>query len=115
MPVSTIREASQHGDATRMGKLMVESHRSLQRLRGSCAGWIFLVQAALEVGGVRFADDRWRVRRMCGDASPRGATGGFRVEIARAYERKFGVVPGIYSCEPSEGAAEVKKFETIPV
>ena len=32
------------------------------------------------------------------------AAADFRTAIAEAYEAQFGVVPGIYSCEPSEGA-----------
>jgi galactokinase len=39
---------------------------------------------------------------------------GFRAGIAQAYQQQFGVTPRIYSCEPSEGAGEVKKLETIP-
>jgi galactokinase len=75
----------------------------------------FLAQAALEIDGVYGSRMTGGGFGGCTVTLLRAeATGGFRVEIARAYERKFGVVPGIYSCEPSEGAAEVKKFETIP-
>ena len=38
----------------------------------------------------------------------------FRTAIAQAYEKQFGIIPRTYSCEPSEGAGEVKNLETIP-
>jgi galactokinase len=114
--VNRFVEASLHGDVAGMGKLMVESHRSLQHdYEVSCAELDFLVDAALEMDGVIGS-------RMTGGGFGgctvtllhAEAAGGFRAAIVRAYDQKFGVVPGIYSCEPSEGAGEVKKFETIP-
>ena len=114
--VNRFVEASLHGDVTGMGKLMVESHRSLQHdYAVSCTELDFLVDAALEIEGVYGS-------RMTGGGFggctvtllQAEALGGFRAGISRAYEEKFGVVPGIYSCEPSEGAGEVKNFETIP-
>jgi galactokinase len=42
------------------------------------------------------------------------AAAGFRAAIAQAYRQQFGVTPRVYSCQPSEGAGEVKKLETIP-
>jgi galactokinase len=109
-------EASTQGDVTGMGNLMVESHRSLQHdYEVSCTELDFLVDAALAMDGVYGS-------RMTG-----GGFGGctvtllhaesaasFRASIALAYQQKFGVIPRIYSCEPSEGAGEVKNFETIP-
>jgi galactokinase len=109
-------EASERADLDLMGKLLVESHRSLQNdYEVSCAELDFLVDTALGIDGVLGS-------RMTG-----GGFGGctvtmvradsaahFRERIAAAYEEKFQVVPGIYSCEPSPGANEVKKFETIP-
>jgi galactokinase len=109
-------EASGHGDVTGMGKLMVESHRSLQHdYEVSCEELDFLVDAALALDGVYGS-------RMTG-----GGFGGctvtllrtetaasFRESVARVYERHYGVTPRVYSCEPSEGAGEVKKLETIP-
>jgi galactokinase len=42
------------------------------------------------------------------------AAASFRASIAQAYQQEWGVTPGIYSCEPSEGAGEVNNLETIP-
>jgi galactokinase len=114
--VNRFTEASGSGDVVSMGKLMVESHRSLQHdYEVSCEELDFLVDAALAIDGVYGA-------RMTG-----GGFGGctvtlMRVDAARdfyagisqAYQQQFGVMPRIYSCEPSEGAGEVKIFETIP-
>ncbi len=114
--VNRFVEASGRGDVAGMGKLMVESHRSLQHdYEVSCAELDFLVDAALEIDGVYGS-------RMTG-----GGFGGctvtllraesaasFREGVARAYEQKFGITPKTYTCEPSEGAGEVKKPETIP-
>jgi galactokinase len=115
--VNQFVEASVHGDAAGMGKLMVDSHRSLQHdYEVSCEELDFLVDAAVEMDGVYGS-------RMTGGGfggctvtlMRAAAAGAFRAGIARAYEEKFDVTPQIYSCEPSEGAGEVKKFETIPV
>ena len=114
--VNRFVEASAQGDPAGMGKLMVESHRSLQHdYEVSCAELDFLVDAALAIDGVYGS-------RMTG-----GGFGGctvtllrteaaanFRASVAQAYERQFGVTPRIYSCEPSEGAGEVQNLETIP-
>jgi galactokinase len=110
-------EVSARGDLAQMGKLLIESHRSLQHdYEVSCAELDFLVDTALEIEGVYGS-------RMTG-----GGFGGctvtmlrpdaaeaFEREIAAAYQKQFGVVPRIYPCKPSEGAAELKNFETIPV
>jgi galactokinase len=75
----------------------------------------FLVDAALEIEGVYGSRMTGGGFGGCTVTLLRAqAAGGFRTRIEQAYEEKFGVVPGIYSCEPSEGAAEVKNFETIP-
>ena len=109
-------KACERGDLSVMGKLLVESHRSLQHdYEVSCEELDFLVDAAMGIEGVLGA-------RMTG-----GGFGGctvtmlqpdgverFHEEITRAYEAKFVVKPTIYSCKPSFGAGEVKKFETIP-
>jgi galactokinase len=114
--VNRFTEASAQGDVARMGKLMVESHRSLQHdYEVSCEELDYLVDAALQLDGVYGS-------RMTGGGFggctvtllSSGAAGSFRVNIAREYQEKFGVMPRIYSCEPSEGAGEVKKLETIP-
>jgi len=114
--VNRFVEASTLGDLPGMGKLMVASHRSLQHdYEVSCDELDFLVDAALEIDGVYGS-------RMTG-----GGFGGctvtlvdadkaqaFRESIAAAYRRKQGLTPRIYRCEPSAGAGEVKKAETIP-
>jgi galactokinase len=109
-------EASLHRDVTGMGKLMVESHRSLQHdYEVSCAELDFLVEAALEIDGVYGSRMTGGGFGGCTVTLLRAeAAGGFRAGIAQAYQQKFGVVPGIYACDPSEGAGEVKIFETIP-
>ena len=105
------------GDLALMGKLLVESHRSLQHdYEVSCAELDFLVDTAMAIDGVLGS-------RMTG-----GGFGGctvtmlrpeavapFRERITRAYQQQFQVVPGIYPCKPSAGAGEVKKLETIGV
>jgi galactokinase len=108
--------ASEHGDLHRMGWLMVESHRSLQHdYEVSCAELDFLVDRSLGIEGVfgaRMTGGGFggcTVTMLQPDAVP-----GFRQEIAESYERRFGVTPAIYPCEPSAGAGEVKNFETIP-
>ena len=109
-------EASAAGDVNGMGKLMVSSHRSLQHdYEVSCLELDFLVDSALAIDGVYGS-------RMTGGGFGgctvtllrTGAAAGFRAGIAQAYERQFGIAPRIYSCEPSEGAEEVKNYETIP-
>ena len=114
--VNRFVEASSSGDVCGMGKLMVESHRSLQHdYEVTCAELDFLVDSALTIDGVYGS-------RMTG-----GGFGGctvtmlrteaaatFRAAIAQAYEKQFGITPGIYSCEPSDGAGELKNLETIP-
>jgi galactokinase len=103
-------EASGPRDLAFWGSLMVESHRSLRDdYEVSCEELDFLVESALTIDGVYGS-------RMTG-----GGFGGctvtmlrssaaerFRQEIAEAYRRRFQVEPGIYACEPSAGAAEVK-------
>jgi galactokinase len=114
--VNRFVQASGQGDVTAMGKLMVESHRSLQHdYEVSCAELDFLVDAALAIDGVYGS-------RMTGGGFGgctvtllrAGAAASFRARIAQAYHQQFALTPRIYSCEPSEGAAEVKNYETIP-
>ena len=108
--------ASAASDLDLMGRLMVESHRSLQHdYEVSCEELDFLVDTALGIDGVIGS-------RMTG-----GGFGGctvtmlrpeaesrFRNAISTAYRRRFGVEPAVYSCRPSAGAAEVGNLETIP-
>ena len=107
--VNRFVEASAAGDLALMGKLMVESHRSLQHdYEVSCAELDFLVDAALPMDGVLGS-------RMTG-----GGFGGctvtmlrtaaapaFQLAIAHAYQSKYGIPPLIYPCPPSDGAAEL--------
>jgi galactokinase len=114
--VSRFAETCRRGDLAGMGRLLVESHRSLQQdYAVSCPELDYLVDTALAVDGVYGA-------RMTGggfggcaiallqqEALPR-----FRLEIAAAYQQRFQVIPEIYICRASGGAGEVKNFETIP-
>ena len=107
--VEQFMDAAGAGDLAQMGKLFVESHRSLQHdYEVSCAELDFLVDAALAIDGVYGA-------RMTG-----GGFGGctvnmmrpdavqqFSARIARTYEERFGVSPQIYPVRPSAGATEV--------
>ena len=114
--VNRFVEASGRGDLELMGRLMVESHRSLQHdYEVSCAELDFLVDAALAIDGVYGS-------RMTG-----GGFGGctvtmlrpadvprFGADIVRSYEAKFQVTPQVYACDPSEGAGEVRDWRQIP-
>ncbi|HEY2017192.1 MAG TPA: galactokinase [Bryobacteraceae bacterium] len=110
-------DASSRGDLARMGKLLVESHRSLQHdYEVSCAELDFLVDTAMGIDGVlgsRMTGGGFggcTVTMLRDEAVPR-----FREAITAAYTGKFQVTPATYSCIPSAGAGEVKKFETIPL
>ena len=114
--VERFMEASERENLAEMGRLLLESHRSLQLdYEVSCAELDLLVEAALAIEGV-FGS------RMTG-----GGFGGCTVtmlrpeavarfceELPRAYERQFHMTPRLYACKPSAGAGEVKNFETIP-
>ena len=114
--VNRFVEASGRGDLEAMGKLMVESHRSLQHdYEVSCEELDFLVDAALGLPGVYGA-------RMTGGGFG-GCTvtmlktesvGAFDEAIQAAYRRKFNTSPSIYQCIPSDGAGELKHLEAIP-
>jgi len=111
--VEQFRQAGAAGDLAAMGRLMVESHRSLQHdYEVSCPELDFLVDAALGMPGV-FGS------RMTG-----GGFGGctvtllrpesvaqFREQISRAYRERFQVTPQVYECIPSDGAGECKNPE----
>jgi galactokinase len=114
--VNRFVEAGTQGDIAWMGRLMVESHRSLQHdYQVSCEELDFLVDRATAMEDVLGS-------RMTGGGfggctvtmlRPE-AVAGFRSEIARAYEGEYRITPAIYDCVPSQGAAEVKDLETIP-
>ncbi len=101
-------EASIRGDLARMGRLMVESHRSLQNdYQVSCQELDFLVDTALSVDGVygsRMTGGGFggcTVTMLRPDALPR-----FQQRIVSAYQARFHVSPQLYPCHPSAGAGE---------
>jgi galactokinase len=114
--VESFVAAAGRADLSAMGALLVESHRSLQNdYEVSCAELDFLVDTAIAIDGVSGA------RRTGGGFGgsivvmlrPDVQTA-FEEQIRRAYRRRFGIVPEIYPCRPSAGAAQVTKNETIP-
>lgn len=99
-------EAAQAGDLARMGRLFVESHRSLQHdYEVSCEELDFLVDAALTIEGVHGA-------RMTGggfggctvNMVERAAIPAFSAEIAARYHQRYNLTPTIIRCVPSPGA-----------
>lgn len=99
-----------HGcDLAEMGRLLVESHRSLQQdYEVSCRELDFLVDTALSIPGVYGA-------RMTG-----GGFGGctinlldrqnvdrFEAGIRDAYQKQFGIEPDCYRVEASSGASRI--------
>jgi galactokinase len=109
MRVGQFLAAANACDLTSMGKLMVESHRSLQRdYEVSCEELDFLVDTALTLEGVHGA-------RMTG-----GGFGGctvnlvatealenFQAAIKARYKERYSLDPAIYRCTPSEGARRI--------
>jgi galactokinase len=109
-------EAAGRSDLSAMGQLLLESHRSLQHdYEVSCAELDFLVDQAAATDGV------------CGARMTGGGFGGcivamlrpemeglFRSRVAEAYRARFGIMPEIYPCRASAGAAEVTKTESFP-
>jgi galactokinase len=102
-------EAARRSDLHRMGRLMVESHRSLQHdYEVSCEELDFLVDTALTIDGVYGS-------RMTGGGFggctvslvDHGAVPAFREQLSSAYQQKYGLVPAIYVCRPSAGARRI--------
>ena len=107
--VQDFMSACESQDLTTMGRLLVESHRSLRDdYEVSCEELDFLVETARGIPGVLGA-------RMTG-----GGFGGCTVNLLRkdaverfapaiedAYRRRFGLTPQIYPCVPSAGAGEL--------
>ena len=91
-----------------MGRLFVESHRSLQHAyKVSCAELDFLVDSALAIDGVYGARMTGGGFGGCTVNLLRAETqAGFRERIADAYKREFHVTPAFYPCKPSSGAGE---------
>jgi len=101
--------AAARADLVEMGRLFVDSHRSLQYdYEVSCEELDFLVDTAIAIPGVYGA-------RMTG-----GGFGGctvnlmapsvaerFRQEIAAKYRERFGFEPAFYPVVPSDGAGPV--------
>jgi galactokinase len=101
--------ASRRTDLAAMGRLLIESHRSLQNDYGvSCEELDFLVDAAMSVPGVFGA-------RMTG-----GGFGGctvnfvelaavdrFQETVGKAYRERFAIDPVFYRVRPSEGASRI--------
>ncbi|MDP8980100.1 MAG: galactokinase [Acidobacteriota bacterium] len=101
--------AARAGDLDEMGRLLVESHRSLQNdYEVSCPELDFLVDTAIKIPGVYGA-------RLTG-----GGFGGCTVNLMRAetvevfedtvrgrYEGRFGFVPEFYRVQPAPGASRM--------
>ncbi len=107
--VEEFAEACRSGDRKRMGKLFIDSHRSLQHeYEVTCLELDFLVDTATALPGV-FGS------RMTGggfggctvNLVDPGSADDFRSRVARAYEERFKVVPHMYDCRPSAGAGRV--------
>ena len=99
-------EAGRAGDVVRMGRLFVESHRSLQYdYEVSCEELDFLVDTALRIDGVYGA-------RMTGggfggctvNLMPKGTAAAFGKALTAAYYERFGRQAVVYRCQPSAGA-----------
>jgi galactokinase len=114
--VNRFVEASESGDLAAMGRLLVESHRSLQYdYEVSCEELDFLAEAALAIDGVYGSRMTGGGFGGCTVTMLRaGAAGPFRERISGVYQGRYGIVPRIYDCKPSAGAGECKNFETIP-
>jgi galactokinase len=107
--VEQFLEAATRSDLARMGRLLVESHRSLQHdYEVSCEELDFLVDTALTLPGVYGA-------RMTG-----GGFGGctvnlinaaalpeFTAQITARYQGRYGLTPAVYRCVPTAGAGPV--------
>ncbi len=96
-------------DAAQMGRLMIESHRSLRDdYEVSCAELDFLVEAALSLPGVFGA-------RMTGggfggstvNLIRRESLEAFGPAIAKLYKNRWGIDPEIHLCEPAPGASQI--------
>ena len=114
--VNRFVEASESGDLAAMGRLLVESHRSLQYdYEVSCEELDFLAETALAIDGVYGSRMTGGGFGGCTVTMLRaGAAGPFRERISGVYQGRYGIVPRIYDCKPSAGAGECKNFETIP-
>ena len=81
----------------------------------SCEELDFLADAALPIEGVYGSRMTGGGFGGCTVTMLRDeAAANFRQRISRAYQDRYGLVPRIYDCKPSDGAGECKNFETIP-
>jgi len=108
-------DACGSGDLSKLGKLFVESHRSLQfDYEVSCEELDFLVDTALSIEGVYGA-------RMTGGGFGGGtvnlidpaASARFEREISGKYHARYSVRPQVYRCRPSAGASEIPPCTSI--
>ena len=108
--VNRFVEAGDRGDLPAMGKLMVESHRSLQHdYEVSCEELDFLVDAAMGMEGVFGSRMTGGGFGGCTVTLMRpGSAAVFSERIAQAYRERFGIEPRVYPCRPSDGAGERK-------
>ncbi len=104
--VEQFLEAAQSSDLLRMGKLLVESHRSLQHdYQVSCEELDFLVDTALTIDGVYGA-------RMTGggfggctvNMVEKAAIPQFIAAITARYQERYNLTPAVIRCVPSPGA-----------
>lgn len=108
--VLQFNEASAAGDVAWMGRLFVESHRSLQHdYEVSCEELDFLVDTALTIEGVYGA-------RMTGggfggctvNLVRRGAEIDFAAQIRSRYQQRYGLDPAVIVTTPAAGARQIE-------
>ncbi len=108
--VEQFLEAAQSEDLALMGKLLVESHRSLQHdYQVSCEELDFLVDTALTIPGVHGA-------RMTGggfggctvNMVDKEAIPDFAAAITERYKQRYNLTPTVIRCVPSAGAGPVQ-------
>jgi galactokinase len=104
--VERFRDAAARGNLEAMGRLFVESHRSLQHdYEVSCEELDYLVDTALTLDGVIGA-------RMTGggfggctvNLVASGREDAFGTAISAKYHERFGRAPAVYPCRASRGA-----------
>jgi galactokinase len=102
-------EASAAGDPRKMGQLMLESHASLRDdYQVSCEELDFLVAAAMKIDGVYGSRMTGGGFGGCTVTLLRAdAAAAFEEQISAAYQAQFDVIPLVYACRPSDGAAEL--------
>jgi galactokinase len=108
--------AAERQDLAAMGRLLIDSHRSLQHdYEVSCPELDFLVDAAVRTGLVYGA-------RMTGggfggctvNLVRAGAVDEFREAMTAEYQQAFHTTPQVYVCRPAAGAGEVTSSPKSP-